>query len=344
MAHDRLFDRRGFLALVSASAAGLNVCRCLPHVDGDWSSCRAADAGSGLTAPVSHRVVEVRSAAAIGEANLSIEPEVVRAMLQAGLLALTGTDQVARAWGEILPALMPGERVAIKVNTLNQSVPTAPALVAALAGSLQADLGLAASDLYAWDRTRRELERAGIVDEQMGIPCVGTFRSASDTTGPGYATEAACLSGRKIHLARLLGEAQHLINAAVLKNHLAAGFTGCLKNHYGSFDIPYEFHAGSSEHIALLNAMPAVSGTTRLCVVDALRGVCLGDTDRPADCVPKRILLSFDPVAIDQRALEIRDLMRRERGLEPGPPAGYLQRAEALGLGSTAYELVELSL
>jgi uncharacterized protein (DUF362 family) len=180
----------------------------------------------------------------------------------------------------------------------------------------------------------------------MGVECRGTIFSATDETGPGYEEEPACLTGRKIYFSRVLTrEIDHLINVAVMKNHFAAKFTGCMKNQYGSFSRPYDFHEGSDDHIANLSVMPEITGVSRLFIIDALFGVCVGDTNMPADCAPKRILLSFDPVAIDQRGLEIRDEMRRSyHDQDPGPQPGYIQKAADMGLGSIEYDLVSIEI
>lgn len=339
-------DRRGFLRLVGGTAAALGAASCLPHVDGTWDSCEEEpfELDPALV-PRSNRVVEVVASGSVAEDSLDIDAAVVAAMFAAGLTALTDAASAAAAWQQVLPDYQPGERISLKANALNPSVPSSPALVAAVGRSLVDEFEAVADDVYAWDRTEREMQRAGLVPEVLGIQVRGTHVSSSDESGAGYEEQTVCLSGRRIRLTRLLTqETDHLINLAVMKNHYAAGFTGCLKNHYGSFANPGDFHENCERHIARLNAMPEVAGTTRLHVMDALLGVSRGDTDKPADCKPRRILLAFDPVAIDQRGFELRDEMRAEAGLEPGNPAGYIAEAEALGLGTTTYDLVRIDL
>ena len=338
-------NRRGFLKLAGGATAALSAGACLPHVDGDWASCdeEQQDLDPSLV-PASHRVVEVLAPAAVDENTLEVDAALVANMFATGLLALTDAADLSAAWAAIMPERLPGEQIALKANALNQDVPTRPELLIAILESLKADFSVAAEDLFVWDRTERELERAGIVAEAIGAACLGTIHSATDTSGVGYVDGSICLSGNKIQLSALLDRVDHLINVPVMKNHFAAGFTGCMKNHYGSFQNPWDYHEGSDQHIARLNAIPQVAGSTRLMVMDALIGVCRRDTDASADCIPSRILLSFDPVAIDQRGLEIRDEMRALAGLEPGPAAGYLQIGEEMGLGSTQYELVSIEL
>ena len=339
---DRI-SRRKFIKLVGGGAAGITAASCIPHVGGNWDSCEVEDPGE-IPQPRSNRVVEVYAENSVVEEDGIIVEEVVTQMFSAGLLALTGTATLAEAWQSVLPGRQAGERIALKVNTLGQDCPSSPQLCGAIVDSLQADLQVAAGDVFVWDRTVRELERAKL--DELSVAIRGTTYSATDETGPGYEDEPACLTGRKIYFSRVLTrEIDHLINVAVMKNHFAAKFTGCMKNHYGSFSRPYDFHEGSDDHIANLNVMPEITGVSRLFIMDALFGVCVGDTDKPADCAPKRILLSFDPVAIDQRGLEIRDEMRRSppHNLdEPdgGPLPGYIQKAADLGLGSMEYDLV----
>jgi len=338
-------SRRKFIQLVGGGAACLGAAACIPHVGGDWESCEVEEPGE-VPAPLSHRVVEVYAENSVVEEDGIIVGEVVEQMFSAGMLALTDATTLEEAWQLVMPGRQAGEKIALKVNTLGGEVTSSPELCSAMVDSLRADLQVTAEDIFIWDRTTRELQRAGLVPERLGVDCRGTFFSATDESGPGYEEEPACLSGRKIYFSRIITrETDHLINVAVMKNHFAAKFTGCMKNHYGSFSRPFDFHEGSDDHIANLSVMPEITGVSRLFVIDALFGVCVGDTDKPADCAPRRILFSFDPVAIDQRGLEIRDEMRRQDYDEdPGPQPGYIEKAAALGLGSTEYELVSIEI
>ncbi len=340
-----LVSRRKFIRGLGSGFILFGASTCLPHVNGDWSSCEIQDPDEQPIEPVSHRVIEVVSDHAVSDVTYEIDPMVVANMLSAGLAALTEETSLPQAWSRILPSYQEGDYVSLKVNALNPDVPTSPELTAAIAQSLMTNLGVQPDRLFVWDRTELDLLQAGFTPEKMNIACLGTVKSAHDNSGIGYEKQYVCLSGRKIYLSGLLTlNTQHLINAAVLKNHSVAGFTGCLKNHYGSFSNPWDFHKDCDTHIAYLNAIPQVSSTTRLYVIDALLGVVLGDTDRPFDCLPKRILLSFDPVAIDQRGLEIRDEMRAILDRPAGKPADYLQIATELKLGSTDFERVKIDI
>jgi uncharacterized protein (DUF362 family) len=338
-------NRREFIKKVGAGALAVGAAGCLPKVDGDWQTCEQHD--GGVPQPASNRVVEVVSASVVEETEDTLtiaHPERVPEMLRTGLLGLTEKEDPADAWGVIFPNRQSGEVVGLKVNALLAAdLKTSYVLVKALVDSLLQDAGIPAADILVWDRTFKELERADLTQEHLGVPCQGTLASASDKTGPGYETEAVCLSDQPIVLSTLLTRTvKHLINVPVLKSHSVSGFTGCLKNHYGSFSNPGDFHDNAEQHIARLNALPQIAEVNRLNIMDALLGVCDGDTDDPPDCGPGRLLFSFDPVAMDRRSQELRDEMRAKKDLEPGRPAAYLDVATELGVGAATFDLARV--
>lgn len=339
----REVSRRTFLRAAGLGTLGLGMTRCMPHVHKEWETCRMPALPSPLALSRSPRVIEVISSKAVNPDNYRLDEAVAARMVRAGLLALTGAASEADAWKVIIPERQPGEAISFKVNTLSQYAPSSPEVLTGLTTSLLEPTGIDSGEVFVWDRTQSELESRGLTADRLKVPCRATFASFKDKTGPGYEDQTVCLSGKKIHLSRLLTrDTKHLVNVAILKNHTVSGVTGCLKNHYGSFCRPGDFHQGSEQHIALLNTFPQIVDVSRLYVIDALLAVVLGDTDGRPDCAPGRLLFSFDPVAIDQRALEIRDEYREKRGAKPGLPAGYLEVAESFGLGTRQYDLVTI--
>ena len=331
--------RRKFIKLVGSGIGIAGTVNCIPHVDGSWESCEDEIIKADFN-PVSNKVVEIKCEDSVIDEESKIVQEKVITMFKAGLLELTDKSEIKQAWNLVFPNRTNGEKIGLKINTLNPYVPTSPELLKVMVDSLKEEPEIPAEDIFIWDRSKRELEIAGIDLNSMGVDCIGTIFSATNQTGIGYESEPVCLTGRKIFLSKILTrQTKHLINVSVMKNHFAAGFTGCLKNHYGSFSKPFDFHDGCEEHIANLNTLPAITNVTRLHVMDAFIGVCLSDTNSPPDCVPKRLLMSFDPVAIDKRGEEIRNEMRVAEGAEPVEPAEYLNLAKELGLGNTEYDL-----
>ena len=56
----------------------------------------------------------------------------------------------------------------------------------------------------------------------------------------------------------------------ILRTHGEVGVTFAMKNHYGSFDIPQEFHAEFSHSLPELNSQRPIMAKTRLIIGDLL--------------------------------------------------------------------------
>ena len=261
-------------------------------------------------------------------------------------VALTGAVDLKAAWAVVLKDLKPGQVVGIKVNTLNAKVPTHVELVQALVQSLKVDGGVDTQQLLVWDRRLDELTKAGITAAAVGCAVEGTVDSTSARgNGRGYEESATCLGSDNAKLTTIQTRGvDHLINLSVMKNHKASGFTGCLKNHYGTIDNPGDFHNRMSgdtvvedrfeKAIPTINALPEVAGKTRLWLMDAIVGVCKGDTDAYADCIPNRLLAGLDPVALDIRGREIRNTEAGGATVETTSDS-WLAAAERVGLGKS---------
>lgn len=352
-------DRRQFLTGTAAVAAAAAAGACLPDVDGTWEQ-----EGSALCSSPQPRVSVAGSGGEVVELH---RPELVNGLrintaaaapaMRELLLAVSGQPDARGACRAIIPGWASGQIVGIKVNVLNDRVPTHPAFVRALVDLLKEGLGASGEEIVVWDRRLDELADARFTAEAMGCAVEGTLETAAEAgSGRGYELGAVCIGGRKTHLSNLLTRRiDHMINFAVMKNHKASGFTGCLKNNYGLIKNPGDYHDETREGVIIesrfdraipeINALPEVVGKTRLWITDATIGVCKGDTSDPPDCFPMRLLASRDPVAIDARGREIRD---EQRGAELGPSpetisAGWLAAAERAGLGLSSFALKKLT-
>lgn len=353
----------------AALAAGAAAASCLPDVDGRWPP----DGGQALCSWTEPKITpgfpaEAGRVVSIGNPNLVTPPPQVRIVdkqveptLTKLLKTLTSTDTVSEAWRKILPGYVAGEVVGIKVNTLNAKVPTHPELVYGLVQLLTPLVG--ARNIVVWDRRLDELQKAGFDESYLGCRVVGTQDDPqSQGNGPGYETDGICVGSQRARLSRLItrsgkeGGIDHLINFAVLKNHLASGFTGVLKNHYGTFHNPGSFHddvemaSGQvkerrfEQAIPTINALPEVAKKARLWLMDASIVVIKGDTDSAPDWTPSFVAGSLDPVALDAYGRQVRD----ESVVKSGAPrpteaisTGYLQACERVGLGSATVKIVD---
>lgn len=350
-------SRRDFLVGGAAVVAGAAAASCLPDVDGRWPP----DGGSALCSWSEPRITPAVPAAPVVEVtntnlvqappNVKIVEAQVRPTLKELLGAITGETEEGKAWQRLLGAYTPGQVVGIKVNTLNAKVPTHPEIVRELVLSLK--MVVAGADIVVWDRRLDELARAGFTESYIGCRVVGTQDDPqSQGNGPGYEAEGVCFGSERARLSRLItrpgkdGGIDHLINFAVLKNHLASGFTGVLKNHYGTFHNPGTFHdrvdpgdghvleRRFEQAIPTINAVPEVAKKSRLWLVDGTIVVAKGDTDSAPDTLLHSIFGSLDPVALDTHCRDARN--KAGGGDGDSTSDGWLKACERVGLGKAS--------
>jgi len=164
------------------------------------------------------------------------------------------------------------------------------------------------------------------------------------------------------NLVRLVSETlTKIVNVPNMKEHRAAGVTGCLKNiAYGDFsnvDRSHRFEKTNTlTFIGTLAATEPVRSRVVLNIMDGLRGVWHGGPfiqDLKFRFYPKQIMIGTDPVAIDHQLIHIIEAKRKAEGapsifdrsrehlgkaLEPGVnpfirEPGHVEYASKLGLG-----------
>jgi uncharacterized protein (DUF362 family) len=277
------------------------------------------------------------------------------------LLGISREADVASAWKTLIPTYKPGEVIGIKANMIAYGVPTQPVVIKALVDLIKAGMGIGGEQIVIWDRRLDEFtRRSDITPELMGATIEGTIESVDQDGNPvqgagrGYEFGSTCLMGQKTHLSAILTRrCDHLINLGVMKDHPASGFTGVMKNHYGSISNPGCFHDDAVDGVVIvdrfgrtipeLNALDEIAGKTRLWLMDATIGSCKNGNMGPADCRPKRLLAALDPVAIDARGRQLRDEMRGKAGPSKETiSANWLDKAATLGLGSQKPDLLSI--
>ena len=266
--------------------------------------------------------------------NDELVTEVLDEMLDASITELTGLNDVAEAWAALFS---PGERVAIKINSVEDSrFFTRVPLVLAVSDRLQ-EVGIPAEQIIIFDRHTVELERHDfpVNKDGPGVRCYGTdFKYTSGWS----------LMGNDVMLSDLLLSCHALINMPAIKQHGGSGISFGMKNHFGTFDIPGTFHGDRlGRAIAELNALPPIKDRTRLIIGDALAvSTRSWYTGVPGDS----ILMSFDPVAHDTVGLQLyREVMVSE-GLNASRAIGlatqWLKNGAELGVGTNDPDNLEL--
>jgi uncharacterized protein (DUF362 family) len=273
------------------------------------------------------RVVEAHHARAIVDRRVSAEA--VRAMVEAGMKALTGDASPRDAWARFFSA---GDVVALKVNP--SGVPdttTSIALVREVVRSL-ASVGVPAKNVIVYDRNSNQLEVNGYhALVQPGVRVVGLDQrwSVNGARRSGYDPtvfcEMDCFGERETrsYLASVVvSEANKIINLPCLKEHNASGVTGCLKNlAYGSFNNVARTHAGTKTYtdpvIAVMCTASPLRSKSVLHIMDGIRAVYhSGPFAWNPEFVweARTLLFGTDPVAVDRIELEIVEQKRREVG------------------------------
>ncbi len=387
MAVPKGMTRREVLAGAAQAAAAASLgglAGCFPSVGGNWSanasdggndgslcSCTPGDGGGSSASTTSNgpvagqsTVVSIQrddSVDARGQSTAQPQLDAVQAMVDAVLSALAGG--ASNPWPALLPGAGSCTRIGLKVNCLNSYFGTSPAIVRALITSLVANLGVCPSNIIVWDRRLDELQTVGRYgsDDLQGAQLLGTLASTTSTAGPGYTDPVLTLQGSTPRLSHILTEMTDVtINCPVLKVHGQTGFTAGMKNVFGIIDVPGNFHTASSPGVDIQTALPAIynipaiRGSLKLHIVDALQAVLNGDTDTAPNAIPGYIFASLDTLALDHYALDLINQLRakppfRMQPVNAPPPDAsvntlfdWMDNAYQLGLGTKGYQLVML--
>ncbi len=271
------------------------------------------------------------------------------------VLRSTNSSTPSEAWGKVVS---PDDTVGIKINAASGPLlGTRRALVEAVARGV-AQAGVPPSRVIVWDRSQADLQRAGFLD-QTGRSTSPLFqvrwvRAASD-----YDAEVrlyASRTGRLIWGDREFrpGLAENISNFSHLPRfvtrelsahiHLPAmvqadgvGILGAIAGlTAGAVDNWRRFFAGDSRALAEMYLDPHIGPKVRLIIMD---GLIAQYADGPAPRINEAaelglLMASFDPLALDQAALERIDRLRLERRWLPiSDKATYLSLGEQLGIG-----------
>ena len=267
--------------------------------------------------------------AALGEA---LSPETARSAIAGALAASVGAES-----GEVAASALfsPNDTVGIKVNCLaGRKMSPRVELIEALV-DLIADAGVDRRRIIVFERSSRELQRAGFTIREQGPPyrCVGT-NNDYDRQPSSSGAIGSCF-------ARLVSTTcTALVSFGVVKDHDLSGVSAGMKNWYGVIHNPNKYHDnGCDPYIADVARHPYIRNKLRLTVLDGVIAQCHGGPAyRPgATFELGQVALSTDPVAADLWAWRVIESERARRGLSTleaaGRPVRFLATAERAGLG-----------
>ncbi len=311
-------SRREFLSRAAAAAASVGVAAAARAAEGDDEIAELVKRIPTRSAPPKRsKVVIVRDKRVLSPTGRP-DPEVLRAMLETGLRALSGAATAAEAWRTYFRK---DDFVALKYNELGgPAIETRPELRALAVEGLTKQVGVDGEKIVPIGRcTRYKGKYAGWGPAHV----IHTY---------GYQTRFSAVFAR---------HATAILSMPVVKTHQSGGVTCALKLHLGSIQKPGDFCGDEDwprlwRNLPELSSLPEVRTKQRLIVADALRPQYhKGPTNSP----PHRfayhgLLLSTDPVAIDRTALTIINDARKAKALPALTwPEKMLRLAEGLGVG-----------
>jgi uncharacterized protein (DUF362 family) len=264
--------------------------------------------------------------------GIALDPAAARAALEAALVASTGLQSGREAIGAMF---RPNDTVGIKVNSIaGPALSPRRELVGALA-ALLGELGVPPQRIIVFDRSSRELQRAGYAIRRDGgsYLCYGIdndYESEPSTSGE----IGSCF-------ARLVSTTcTALVSFGVVKDHDLAGVAAGLKNLYGLIHNPNKYHDHNCDpYVADVLNHPWVRGKLRLTILDGVTAQCHGGPALRPDMIWPlgRVAASTDPIAADAWAWRVIDAERARRGLpilaEAKRPPRFLATAAGYGLG-----------
>jgi len=322
--HDPI-DRRNFLQLLLSAGLGLAGARA------GWG------AGYGRRRSVFLGKVIRYHDAGLARADGQLNAVAVKKALDDSLGTLYHERRGAEVWGRLFS---PRDTVGLKVNCLaGRPLSTDPVLVQAVVEGVQS-AGVKPENIIIFDMKDADLAKGGFEYNRggKGVQCYGT-NSDYDSL--------LTRQGKVVtNLSKILSTTcTAIINLCLLKDHVYAGVSAAMKNHFGCINHPWKYHfpKGGDPFVADTYAIPQVHGKERLVICEAIK-MCYDGGPSPsparlAQCVsyPNALLVSKDAVALDYVAYcMIRD-ERKKHNLpslkEDGRLPKYIVTAARYGLG-----------
>jgi len=289
-----------------------------------------------------------------------VRQSVVDAMVERGLMELTGASSVQAAWGQLLPHYQSGQAIAIKVNFNNAwSCDDSDNAIDALIHPVNAvvrglkQIGVAEEDIWVYEAMRQIPNRfvngclypnvQFFADSCAQYPGWNSsdpnaFVTFSPPSGPTPSSE---------RVPDVLINATYLINMPIMKTHGGAGVTLSFKNHIGTirratallhdYIFPDRSYF-STEYSPLVDIYqnPHVGAKTILTIGDGLFGAWAGLAAPPlrwttfGDAASNSLFFATDPVAID---CVMYDFLAAETTIPQANADSYLSLAADAGLG-----------
>lgn len=267
-------------------------------------------------------VARVHAEKSIDAQSEKIDTPVVREMISRGMRSLTGDADARDSWARFF---VPADIVGIKVNCSGApNIMSAPEVVGEIVRNLVA-VGVKPEQIWLYERFQNQVDTVHydrFVPAGVHIWTAERSRGAILSYDPKTYVDVNFFGedDTRSNLTRLISENfTKIINVPNMKDHGAAGVTGCLKNiAYGSFSNVARSHSGFKSNtysfIGTLATVEPLRSRTVLQIMDGLRGVWHGGPFSPTRkfrFFPKQMMFGTDPVAIDRLLIDVIDSKRK---------------------------------
>jgi uncharacterized protein (DUF362 family) len=314
-------ERRSFLQLAAiASAAGAGkAADGIPEYKVVTPFPRSEK--PGMPGPYPGHVVRVRSEKCIDEATERIDVPTVREMISRGMTSLTGDSDARDSWRRFFS---PSDTVGIKINSSGApAVCSRPEVVTEICREL-IGAGVKPGEIFIHERGARQMAS---IEYEKYVPEGVRIESSASYLGldPDVFVDVDFFGEddtRSFMLRMATQRFNKIINVPNMKDHGAAGVTGCLKNlAYGEFNNVGRSHYHAKTHtlsyIATLCDVEPLRSKAVLQIMDGLIGVWHAgpfSVDRRFRFYPKQMIFGTDPVAIDRLLIDVIDDKRKAEG------------------------------
>lgn len=321
--HHRGMHRRNFLQVAASIAARGNAGTGGPQYR--IVSRFASAAKPGMPGPYPGQVVRVHSEKSLDDATERVHPVAVHEMMSRGMRSLTGLKNDRDAWARFFDAK---DVVGIKVNCSGApNIMSTPEVVSDIVANLAA-LDIPPKNIYIYERfldQLRSVHYERYVPAGVNIVAVENPRGSLLGYDPNTYVEVDFFGEEdtRSNMARLVTERfTKIINVPNIKDHGAAGVTGCLKNiAYGDFsNVARSHHREKTNTLTFIGTLASVEplrSKTVLQVMDGLKGVWHGGPfapERRFRFYPRQMMFGTDPVAIDHLELDFVEAKRKAEG------------------------------
>ncbi len=277
---------------------------------------------AGMPGPYAGVVARVHAERSIDAQTEKVDAPTVREMISQGMRVLTGDTDARDSWARFFNS---ADVVGIKVNCSGApGIMSTPEVVGEIVRNLGV-VGLKPNQIWIYERFQNQVDS---VHYDRYVPAGVHIWTAEHDRGSiaGYDPDTYVdvdffgEDDTRSNMARVVtGHLTKIINVPNMKDHGAAGVTGCLKNiAYGSFSNVARSHSGFKTNtysfIGTLASVEPLRSRTVLAIMDGLRGVWHGGPFSPRRkfrFYPKQMMFGTDPVSMDRLLLDVIDDKRK---------------------------------